>query len=267
MLGYLPIKPCFWSNVWFAILEWKEDNPLSVHQYSVHDLQVQTPKILFITAADTEILGLAQAWRRMGESNLAIQATHLRDLTDRGQLDRYVREVLPGSQVLLVRMLGGRAYFADGFEILHGACKKLGISFIPLPGTRDLDPDLNRLSTESISMLVAVQEYFVQGGVENYENLIRFLFHQFVKTDFGFLPPKPTPERGLYEPPDLLPVPGDARWSGSCFTGPIGFPEIFNPSINWLRNFIGKGAGPDPFFAKPLKKPMRKEFHYRSVNF
>ncbi len=174
-------------------------------------------RILFITAADTEILGLSRARERLPEGFPEVRALHLRSLSDPEGLARYARDVVPSARVIVARILGGRAYFAEGYELLARISRERGIAFLALPGSRELDPELTGLSTVPLSALTAALEYLVHGGVENYEHLLRFLSDRFLMTGFGYEPARPTPERGVYEPLSLAPLPPEAPLVGILF--------------------------------------------------
>ncbi len=177
----------------------------------------QQGEILFITAADTEILSLSQARGRLPQDFPRVRAAHIRRLSQPEDLDRYAREVVPTARVLLVRILGGFAYFQDGFEILSKACRDHDVPLIALPGSRELDPELTAISTAPISTLTGVLEYFVYGGVSNFEHLLRHLSDRFLLTGYGYDPAQPTPDRGVYEPTDLPPVRAEAPLVGILF--------------------------------------------------
>ena len=71
---------------------------------------------MFVTAADTEILGLALAREKMPADFPAVRALHLRELTEPGDLEEFAREIVPRARVLVARILGGRAYFPERFD-------------------------------------------------------------------------------------------------------------------------------------------------------
>ena len=110
------------------------------------------------------------------------------------------------ARAVVVRVLGGRPYFADGFERLSRECKARGIPFIALPGEQALDPELTALCHAPLSLVTQVFEYLTQGGVANLVNLLRCLSDNVLLTGLGYEPPTPLPRDGLYHPdaPDGL---------------------------------------------------------------
>ena len=131
--------------------------------------------ILFVTAADTEILGLALARKKMPADFPAVRALHLRELTEPGDLEEFAREIVPRAKVLVTRILGGRAYFPEGFDLLSRACRENRVPFLAMAGGREIDPELSALGSVPLSTLTGALEYFVHGGGDNYGQLLRFL--------------------------------------------------------------------------------------------
>lgn len=156
--------------------------------------------ILILTTADTEIQALAAAVRRLPDDFAPVRARPVADLLPPGALDRFVADDLPGVRALVVRVLGGRAYFADGFERLARACRERGIAFIALPGEQALDPELTALCHAPLPLVTLVLEYFTQGGVVNLVQMLRALSDAVLRTGLGAEPPTPLPRDGLYHP-------------------------------------------------------------------
>ena len=107
---------------------------------------------------------------------------------------------------MIVRVLGGRPYFAEGFERLSRECRARGIAFFALPGEQALDPELTALCHAPLPLVTQVLEYFTHGGVPNLVNLLRCLSDNLLLTGHGYDPPAPLPRDGLYHPdaPDDL---------------------------------------------------------------
>ncbi len=166
---------------------------------------------LILTTADTEIQALAAAVRRLPDDFPAVRARNANDLAGAAALDRFVAEELPEARALVVRVLGGRAYFAEGFERLSRECQSRGITFIALPGEQGLDPELTALCRAPLPLVTQALEYFTQGGVVNLVNLLRCLSDAVLLTGLGYDPPTPLPRDGLYHPdaPDGLSL---AEW-------------------------------------------------------
>jgi len=161
---------------------------------------------VILTSADTEIQALAAAVRRLPDDFPPVRARNVNELQNPDALQRFVSEDLLHARAVVVRVLGGRPYFADGFERLSRECKARGIPFIALPGEQALDPELTALCHAPLPLVTQVFEYLTQGGVSNLVNLLRCLSDHVLLTGLGSEPPTPLPRDGLYHPetPDGL---------------------------------------------------------------
>lgn len=155
---------------------------------------------VFLTTADTEIQALAAAIRRLPDDFAAVHARNANELQSAEALDRFVADVLPKAHAVVVRVLGGRPYFAEGFERLSRECKSRGVAFVALPGEQGLDPELAALCHAPLPLITQVLEYFTQGGVPNLVNLLKCLSDNILLTGIGYEPPAPLPRDGLYHP-------------------------------------------------------------------
>lgn len=162
--------------------------------------KVRPVLFLILTTADTEIQALAAAVRRLPEDFAPVRARNPNDLLAPDALDRFVADELSQCRALVVRVLGGRAYFAEGFERLARECKQRGIVFIALPGEQGLDPELAALCHAPLPLVTQILEYFTQGGVPNLINLMRCLSDAVLLTGLGYDAPAPLPRDGIYHP-------------------------------------------------------------------
>jgi len=164
------------------------------------------PLFVILTTADTEIQALAAAARRLPDGFPAVRARNVNELQAAAALDRFVADELPSARAVVVRVLGGRPYFAEGFERLSRECRARGVAFVAVPGEQGLDPELTALCHAPLPLVTQVFEYFTQGGVANLVNLLRCLSDNVLLTGLGYEPPTPLPRDGLYHPdaPDGL---------------------------------------------------------------
>jgi cobaltochelatase CobN len=168
---------------------------------------------VILTTADTEIQALAAAVRRLPGDFPPVRARNANELQSPEALERFVAEDLSQARALIVRVLGGRPYFAEGFERLSRECRAKGIAFIALPGEQGLDPELTALCYAPLPLVNQVVEYFTQGGVSNLVHLLRCLSDNLLLTGLGYDPPTPLPRDGIYHPdgPDPLAI---EAWCG-----------------------------------------------------
>ncbi len=218
---------------------------------------------LVLTTADTEIQALAAAVRRLGDDFTPVRARAANDLVAPGALDRFLADELPGCRALILRVLGGKGYFAEGYERLSAACRERGIAFFALPGEQALDPELTALCHAPLPLVTQVLEYFAQGGVVNLVNLLRCLSDNVLLTGLGYDPPTPLPREGIYHPdaPDGLSIEDwQARFSrpdrpviGLAFYRAHWMAQNLAPIDALVRAIEAHGGVPLPVFCYSLK--------------
>jgi cobaltochelatase CobN len=151
----------------------------------------------FITTADTEILATAAAVRRLPDGFPEVRCANPQGTRD---LDPFLDEVLDGARVVVIRVLGGRRGWQGGVDRLAERCRRSGTALIALGGEATPDPEMTALSTVPSGAVAAAGEYLQSGDVANIEQLLRFLADTFLLEGFGFEPPSPAPELGVYVP-------------------------------------------------------------------
>jgi cobaltochelatase CobN len=160
----------------------------------------QTPApFVFITAADTDIQTLAATLPKLPATFPELRVANLLQLQQQISIDSYAEQVLELAQVIVLRLLGGRSYWAYGLEVLQEIVERNGTTLIVMPGDDALDPDLISQSTVPLNIVNQVWEYFSEGGVENIVNALKFISDTCLLTSFNPLPPRLVPRVGLYE--------------------------------------------------------------------
>src|SRR5918997_94968 len=112
-------------------------------------------KLLFLTTADTEILATARAAETLPRGFPEVRCANPGAIGDPAP---FLEATLPGARAVMVRLLGGRRAWPEGFEYLR------------------------------------------RGGVANTANLLRFVADTLLFEGYGFEPPSPLPELGVYHP-------------------------------------------------------------------
>ncbi|MBD2211872.1 cobaltochelatase subunit CobN [Nostoc linckia FACHB-104] len=160
----------------------------------------QTPApFVFITAADTDIQTLAAAVPQLPATFPALRVANLLQLQQQISIDSYGEEVLELAQVIIVRLLGGRSYWAYGLEVVQEIVQRNGINLIVMPGDDAFDPHLVSQSSVPLDIVNQVWQYFSQGGVKNFVNALQFISDSCLSTSFNPPAPELVPRIGLYE--------------------------------------------------------------------
>src|SRR5829696_3584131 len=153
--------------------------------------------LLFLTTADTEILAAARATDLLPEDFPEVRCANPAKLVDPGS---FFDEVLPKTRAIIVRLLGGRRAWPEGFEELRRRCEQLGTPLLAFGGEAEPDAELTALSTAPSGAVAEAFEYMRWGGVANTANLLRFVADTLLLEGYGFEPPTPVPELGVYHP-------------------------------------------------------------------
>ncbi|BBL81130.1 cobaltochelatase subunit CobN [Rubrobacter xylanophilus] len=161
-------------------------------------------KILFLTTADTEILAASRAVRALPEGFPEVLCANPSRMEDPAELER----LLDGAGAVVVRLLGGRRAWPEGFEVLRARCRSLGIPLLAMGGESVPDAELIALSTAPRGAVTQAFEYLRHGGVKNTGNLLRFVADTLLMGGYGFDPPEAVPGAGVYRPEGLPRLPG-----------------------------------------------------------
>ena len=89
-------------------------------------------------------------------------------------VDLYLEQVIAGAKLVVVRLLGGRAYWAYGVDRLAAFCRERGVALAVLPGDAREDPELAERSTLRAEDRARLWGYLVHGGIGNSGQLLRF---------------------------------------------------------------------------------------------
>ncbi len=160
----------------------------------------QTPApLVLLTAADTDIQTLAAAIPKLPTKFPEFRVANLLNLQHQISIDTYAEQVLQPAQVIVLRLLGGRSYWAYGLEVVQEIAQSNGTTLIVMPGDDALDPDLMSHSTLPLGNVNQIWRYFNEGGTENIANALKYITDYCLATSFNPPPPQIVPRVGLYE--------------------------------------------------------------------
>ncbi|MBV9122420.1 MAG: cobaltochelatase subunit CobN, partial [Planctomycetes bacterium] len=156
--------------------------------------------IVLLTAADTEVLTWSAARASLPDGFVSVRALNLDRLRDPRVLDAYLDDVLQDSRVIVIRLLGGLGYWREPLEQIHLLARAHGIALVCLPGDAQPDPDLAARCTVPLPLADLVFRYCCAGGVSNAAAMLQALSDHWLGTSWGYEPPAPLPETGIYHP-------------------------------------------------------------------
>ncbi len=162
--------------------------------------------IKLILTTDTEILALRTAVEGLPAGFPAVTATTTWAPDPIGDLD--------GVRAVLVRLLGGRRAWKDGFDRLRAECQERGIPLLAFSGEAVPDAELAALSTAPSATVTEAFAYLVHGGPANFEHLLRFVADTVCFGGWGFEAPAPVPAFGVWRRPAPLAGPAGVTGAG-----------------------------------------------------
>ncbi|MGF1521609.1 MAG: cobaltochelatase subunit CobN [Leptolyngbyaceae cyanobacterium] len=159
----------------------------------------QTPApIIFMTMADTDIQCLARVVNHWSESMPAVRVVNLLQLQQQLAIDTYADAVLSQAQIIILRLLGGRAYWSYGLEVTKAVVEASGTALVVLPGDDRPDPDLMSHSTVPLAVANRLWRYLTEGGVANLRHGLMDVCDRCLRTQFHPPAPQPVPRVGIY---------------------------------------------------------------------
>jgi cobaltochelatase CobN len=163
------------------------------------DLGQPPGDIAILSFADSDLTGLASAWKAERAALPSVRLAHLRDLRHPMSVDLWIDRVGARAKVIVVRLLGGLDWWKYGIERLSALARERGIALAVLPGEDRDDARLALASTLPAPELEALLLYFREGGRENLRALLR-RFAGHAGGDLETRQPKSIPRHAGYRP-------------------------------------------------------------------
>ncbi|CAN7663441.1 cobaltochelatase subunit CobN [Mesorhizobium amorphae] len=227
------------------------------------DLRQTPADIVALSFTDSDLSGLAAAWKADAARLPSMRLATLRDLRHPMSVDLWVDSVARHARVILVRILGGYDWWRYGCDQLAAIARERGIKLALLPGeSHDEDLRLIEGSTLPRAELDALLGYFREGGPANMSALVRRLA-RLAGSDAAVSEPVAVPKAGYYQPglgvverPDLSDV-------GNTYVHAAVIPILFYRSMLLAADVAPidalfealrqRGMSPVPIFVSSLK--------------
>ncbi len=166
-----------------------------VDEEGIIDLDQSPADLVILSAQDTSLALLADTAEVLPADYPSVRLANLSNLIKPAAYDLYEHRVLQHAKLIVVALLGGKAYWSYGIERLAALARANGIALLLVPGDDQPDAELTGLSywpPASSGERVLDQEgvrhedpcysvcdrawrYLRHGGVRNATNLYRFL--------------------------------------------------------------------------------------------
>jgi len=171
------------------------------------DLQQSSANIVILAAQDSSLSLLARCAEQLPAHYPSIRLANFVNLTKPAAFDLYAHRVLEKAKLIIVYLLGGKAYLPYGVEQLQEICEKTGAQLALLPGDDQPDEELFNASTLAREDLIRLWRYLREGGIRNTENLYQFVQQQFFSSTLSkgdlkrtFEEPRPLPRTLIFCP-------------------------------------------------------------------
>ncbi|MBZ4021632.1 cobaltochelatase subunit CobN [Rhodobacter sp. TJ_12] len=188
------------------------------------DLGQRPADLVALSFSDSDLGAFAAGWKRAGGKLPSLRLANLVALRHPVSVDTYVENTLSGAKGILIRLIGGEAYWPYGLASVQDLCRRKGIALAVLPADGRDDERLDALSTLPVSTLRRLKELCDAGGAVAAQAALAQL----------------ALASGLYAPP----VPGDKRLPDWGFydpaTGVIAAPEGEGPLalVSFYRSYL-----------------------------
>ncbi|MGF7004933.1 cobaltochelatase subunit CobN [Aminobacter sp. BE322] len=164
------------------------------------DLRQKPADVVALSFTDSDLAGLANAWKAEATNLPSMRLANLRDLRHPMSVDLWIDSVAAHAKVVLVRILGGHDWWRYGCDRLAALAREKGIALALLPGeSHDEDLRLIEASTLPRGELDALLGYFREGGPENMKALVARLAG-LAGVSSTAVAPVSVPKAGFYDP-------------------------------------------------------------------
>ncbi|MET3579462.1 cobaltochelatase CobN [Mesorhizobium robiniae] len=164
------------------------------------DLRQTPADVVALSFTDSDLAGLAAAWKADADRLPSMRLAALRDLRHPMSVDLWIDSVAQHAKVVLVRILGGYDWWRYGCDQLAVVARDRGIKLALLPGeSHDEDLRLIEGSTLPREELDGLLGYFREGGPENMKTLVQRLA-SLAGSSVAVAEPVSVPKAGYYQP-------------------------------------------------------------------
>jgi len=164
------------------------------------DLQQTPGDIIILASQDNLLASLAHLANTLPEDYPSIRLANLLHLTKPAAFDLYTHKVLSQSKMIIVSLLGGKAYWPYGVEQLEILAKQYQIPVAILPGDDQPAPELLHYGTIEQQDQWQLWRYLREGGTRNIQHFFYFIGQRFFDRNDTFEPPKQLPATIVYHP-------------------------------------------------------------------
>jgi cobaltochelatase CobN len=175
------------------------------------DLGQDPADLVVLSFSDSDLGAFAAGYERMhraGSATPSVRLANIIALKHPVSVDTYAERTLSGAKAILVRLIGGEAYWPYGLATLQDLARRQGTALAILPADGRPDARLDQLSTLPVSTLRRLQALCDEGGAVAAHAALA----QLALAAGLYVPPvtgdKTVPQMGFYDPErGVIPAP------------------------------------------------------------
>ncbi len=182
----------------FNYYDWDVRTPAATESLTALQPVQPNGSVLLLSHADTDLLTLMNASELLPEE-MRVSAFSLNAVRTPEQMDVLLIGEMSGARIIVLRC-HGPLNAIPGFDRLRAACLARGQSLVLVSGTGENTSEFLESPNVPADLIQTASQYLTFGGVNNMAELLRFLSDRLMLTGFGYAPPTPMSEHGIYLP-------------------------------------------------------------------
>ncbi|TCP67646.1 cobaltochelatase subunit CobN [Sphingomonas sp. PP-CE-1G-424] len=133
------------------------------------DLGQSAADLVVLSFSDSDLAAFSTGWRAAiaaGDAMPSVRLANLAELTHPLSVDTYVEQTLAGAKAILIRLIGGTAYWSYGLQQVEALARRRGIALAVLPADGRYDRRLDAASTVPPAVLRQLSALCDIGGAD-----------------------------------------------------------------------------------------------------
>ncbi|QDO94427.1 cobaltochelatase subunit CobN [Formosa sediminum] len=159
--------------------------------------------IVFLSSADSDLFMMNTAYKLIHESVENAPSFRFANLSYFKQeltIDTYVEEVISSAKIVVLKLLGGKAYYNYLCEAIADCCEENDIQLIFLPGDNKPDLELMQSSNIPLKEVDLIWKYIQAGGIDNCKSALQLIYNKISAVTITPEVIKTIPDLFLYHP-------------------------------------------------------------------
>ncbi len=225
-------------------------------QEQAFDLGQDPADLIVLSFSDSDLGAFEAGWKRAKGALPTLRLANIIALKHPLSVDLWVEKTLPGTRAILVRLIGGEAYWPYGLATLQDMARRRGIALAVLPADGRPDERLDALSTLPVSTLRRLQSLCDAGGAVAAQAALAQLALAAGIYAGPVAGEKTVPDMGFYDPDQgVIAGPGQTGQILVTFYRSYLTAADTAPVDALIRAFRARGMPAIGAFAASLKAP------------